>query len=289
MLLRGTSVVDEILAHASRNAVSTIVIGRTRERPIARMFNRTLTQQLLQKGAHFELTIINTPYARARSRRVLEGNATGLRTAGSRDRATRPWPPLPPCWYRRSRERWFGFDDLSLVFITAVLFVSVRTRMSVAVYAAVLCFLAYNFFFITPRYTLYIAAGKGCHHGHHVPGRGADLRAARESAAHAGPVAARAHAHTEALQGLGQQLATAADEAQVLRAGLRALRDGLDAETIVLTAEGATGRLVEAAGEPKGLALDLQTRAAADWCLAHQQPAGRGTDTLQGVDGGACH
>ena len=33
--------------------------------------------------------------------------------------------------------------------------------MSVAVYVALLCFLAYNFFFISPRYTLYIAGGQG--------------------------------------------------------------------------------------------------------------------------------
>jgi len=39
-------------------------------------------------------------------------------------------------------ERAFGYRDPSLVFITAVLVVSVRTRMSVAIYAAVLCFLA---------------------------------------------------------------------------------------------------------------------------------------------------
>ena len=35
----------------SRSGASTIVIGRTRERPFARMLNRTLTQQLLQQGA----------------------------------------------------------------------------------------------------------------------------------------------------------------------------------------------------------------------------------------------
>jgi two-component system sensor histidine kinase KdpD len=48
------------------SGVSTIVLGRTRERPVARMFNRTLTQQLLQRGAHYELTIVSTPEARAK-------------------------------------------------------------------------------------------------------------------------------------------------------------------------------------------------------------------------------
>ena len=68
-VLHGSSIVDALIDHAGRSGASTIVIGRTRERPFARMFNRTLTQQLLQRAAHLELTIVSTPEARARSRR----------------------------------------------------------------------------------------------------------------------------------------------------------------------------------------------------------------------------
>jgi two-component system sensor histidine kinase KdpD len=68
-LLHGSSIADALLDHAAHNGVSTLVLGRTRERPLARMFNRTLTQQLIQRGAHYEITIISTPQARARSRR----------------------------------------------------------------------------------------------------------------------------------------------------------------------------------------------------------------------------
>src|SRR5690606_24330160 len=68
-VLRGTRIADALLDHATQNGASTLVLGRTRERPVARMFNRTLTQQLLQRGAHYELVIISTPEARARARR----------------------------------------------------------------------------------------------------------------------------------------------------------------------------------------------------------------------------
>ena len=58
-------------------------------------------------------------------------------------------------------EHWVGLDDLSLVFMLAVLGVASRTRTGPAVATAVLCFLAYNFFFIEPRYTFYISARHG--------------------------------------------------------------------------------------------------------------------------------
>src|SRR3954463_11738584 len=53
-------------------------------------------------------------------------------------------------------EHWLRVSDLSLVFMLAVLVVASRTHTGPAVVAAVLCFLAYNFFFIEPRFTLYI-------------------------------------------------------------------------------------------------------------------------------------
>ena len=50
-------------------------------------------------------------------------------------------------------ERWLGLADLSLVFMLAVVLVAARTRLGPALATAGLCFLAYNFFCIAPRYT----------------------------------------------------------------------------------------------------------------------------------------
>jgi len=175
-------------------------------------------------------------------------------------------------------ERSLGFTDLSLVFITAVLFVAVRTRMSIAVYAAVLCFLAYNFFFIHPRYTFYIAAGRSV----------ATVVMFLVAALICGRLANRlrtqvillraAHAHTEALHTLGQQLATAADEGEVFRAGLGALRQAMGAEVVILSMDDATATLVNVASAPDDPDLEPDARAAAEWRLLHGQTADRGTD-----------
>ena len=54
-------------------------------------------------------------------------------------------------------DHYLSVANLALIFLTAVLAVAVRTRMSVAVYSAVVCFLGYNFFFTRPRHTLAIA------------------------------------------------------------------------------------------------------------------------------------
>ncbi len=279
--LRGLSVVDELLAHASRNTVSTIVIGRTRERPFARIFNRTLTQQLLHKGAHFELTIISTPYARARARRALEqSDEPNAGIKGELIYAS--IVAVLTTGLAAIADYFLSLQDLSLIFITGVLFVAVRTRMAVAVYAATLCFLAYNFFFIEPRFTLYISAGRG------VVTVAAFLVVALICSRLANRLRSQvlmlraANTHAATLQRLGQQLSAAADETQVFRAATQALRETLAADVVLLVAQEGTRRLTEVARDPARATLDVQATAAADWSLAHQQLAGRTTDTLQG-------
>ena len=71
------------------------------------------------------------------------------------------WIAALACVVAWLAERWVGMADLSMVFIVAVVLVAARTRASVAVMAAILCFLAYNFLFISPRFTFAIGARQG--------------------------------------------------------------------------------------------------------------------------------
>ena len=269
VLLHGNSIVDALLDHAARAGISAIVVGRTRERPVARMFNRTLTQQLIQRGAHYELTIVSTPEARARARRSRYrlGEHVGRNDATLAVVAAAMATAL--AWIA---EHWIALDDLSLIFIVAVVLVAARTRMIAAVIAAVLCFLAYNFFFIEPRFTLMIGARQGVITvvlfllAALIAGRLASKLRMQVLALRA------ANAQATALQTLGRQLSTAADQGQVLQAGRDALRRALDADVML-----QVGGLIVPAGT-----LDERDRAAADWTMRHRQPAGRHTDTLAG-------
>ena len=75
-----------------RSGVSTIVIGRPANARL-RECSTAPHQQLLQRAAHLELTIVSTPEARAKSRRSC--TTSGLLTPPMRDwRSPRPrWPP----------------------------------------------------------------------------------------------------------------------------------------------------------------------------------------------------
>lgn len=287
-VLHAPRVADALLDHAASEGSSTLVVGRTRERlfpwsvprMFARLFNRTLTQQLLRHGAHQELVIVSAPQARAaqteaRARRW-SGPAGWL---GRHDLALTLLATLGAIGVAWAAERWLGLGDLSMVFIVAVVLVAARTRMAAAVLAAGLCFFAYNFFFIEPRFTLLIGARQGVATvflfliAALVAGRLASQLRTQVLALRA------ANAHATALQGLGRQLGAAADLGEVLQAGRAALERHLGANAWLRV--GTADASVEALSRDATLA-DID-RAAVDWVLSHGQPAGRYTDTLAGA------
>ncbi|QQR75614.1 MAG: sensor histidine kinase KdpD [Holophagales bacterium] len=277
VILRGTSVADEILNYASHHAVSSILIGKTRERPLARALGRTVTQQLLARGGRFDLTLVDTPFSRAESRRrqrieepwsararevAFAGVATGAAIAVS-----------------SALDRLLPAPGLASVFLTAVVAIAVRARRSVALLGAVFCFLAYNFFFTEPRWSFsighqtdvvavfaFLAAALVC----------SDLAARLRSQM----LALRAaNAHAGAIQGLAERLAAAVDEGEVLRCGAEQLASALGCEAVVLRlTEANTLRL--AGRQPLAAELEVRDEAVADWSVRHGQPAGRYTGTL---------
>ncbi|QKV55602.1 sensor histidine kinase [Comamonas antarctica] len=269
-ILHGADVAQVLLDAAAARGARSIVIGRTRERPVARIFNRTLTQQLLRRGARYELTIVSTPQARqrARLRHGVNAEALGWRaplrallaTAGAAAAAA-------------LGQRFLGLEDLSMVFLLAVLLVAARSRLATAVATAVLCFFAYDFFFLDPLLTLAIGSHGGV----------ATAAMFLATALIAGRLASQlrqqvvalraANAHATALQSLGQQLSKAADLGQVMAAGAAALQSTLQARAWIR---------IQGAAEPAANAalLDDKDLAAADWTERHGQASGRYTDTL---------
>ena len=269
-VLHNTDVAQALLDAAAARGARSLVIGRTRERPLARIFNRTLTQQLLRRGARYELTIVSTPQARQRARRLQD--LAGERLAPG-ESALIVLATLGAVATAAIAEGLLGLQDLTAVFLVAVMLVASRTRMLAAVITAVLCFLAYDFLFIEPRFTFVIAAPRGV----------ATVLLFLAAALIAGRLASRlrmqvialraANNHAIAMQNLARQLARAADLGQVIAASASVLQSTLNAQAwIRLGGESGPLSAAEQLGD--------KDRSAATWTQQNGQPSGRYTDTL---------
>lgn len=273
--LRGHQVARTLLDAAAQHAVATVVLGRTRERPIARMFNATLTQRLLQHGAHLELTILATPVARRRARGAQGAQARALAPPPWADAAVAAAGVVAALGLAWLAEATLQLSDLSPIFLLAVLVVAVRTRGRVALWTAVACFVGWNFFFTEPRYTFHVLAQRDL----------VNLFVFLAAALVTGRLASalrrqvlnlrQSNSTVQTLRSLSRALAAAADADAVRGVALRALARAAEADvTLWLRRGDSLAGLADST-------LSVGERAAADWCAQHGLPAGRGTDTLQ--------
>jgi two-component system sensor histidine kinase KdpD len=274
--LTGSDLPAELLRFAKFENVTQIVIGRSRGGFFSEMLRRSLPHELVRRTQDIAIHLV-----------------------------TREMEPTPRAWWPR---RWTKFaleplpflyataavaaalgagelltwltpiPNLSLVFLLAVLLTGVSFGIWPAIYASVLSFLAYNFFFIEPIYTFTVAepyellalviflvvavitsalAGRVREQAKISAGR---VRAMR-----------RLYEFTRRLSGLASLDAVAEGAASEIHASLgRAV--------VVLLQQGDDLELI--AAWPPEDALDAAPMTAARWAFSHAEPAGADTGTL---------
>lgn len=272
--LHGADVAVTLLGAAADRGISSIIIGRTHQRPLAQLFNQTLAQQLLKHGGQYDLTIISAPHQKGRKRNTFN---LGDYWPSSRTSLFVLLTSAAGVGVAMLAERWVGLTDLSMIFIITVLVVASRSNMLASVITALLCFLSYNFFFIEPRYTFQIAADQGVVTV--MLFLFAALIASRlASRLRAQVLALRsANAYSASMQELSSKLSVAADSGQVLQTAQVVLQQALGAQVWFYLPASMNESV---GGQPVPADLKDKDKVAADWTLKHAQACGRFTDTL---------
>ncbi|WP_166259182.1 DUF4118 domain-containing protein [Marinobacter salicampi] len=148
--LRGHDVVAEILAFAKEQNVTTLVLGRSHNRWYP--FKRSLSRRLMAQAEAFEVTFVPLPLekrhqlvAASVSRTQWSDYLWAVASVGAATVVSMGLQDVLP------------LGNLSLIFLTSVLWVAARTGIRPALFTAALSFLTYNFFFTEPRLTLHMA------------------------------------------------------------------------------------------------------------------------------------
>ena len=153
--LSGNDLAGEALRYARRENITQIIVGRSRAGFLARIMGRSLTDAIVRRSTD---------------------NGVYIVTADEKAVAPAPRKLVPP-----SRKKtivgmlaalitvalavgtgellslWVKLPNLSMIFLTAVLFCAVTYGLWSAVAASLISFIAYNFFFIEPIYTFTVA------------------------------------------------------------------------------------------------------------------------------------
>jgi two-component system sensor histidine kinase KdpD len=274
--LTGSDLPAELLRYAKFENVTQIVIGRARGGYFSELLRRSLPHELVRRTQDIAIHLITRepePAARA----WLPQHWTRIALE-----------PLPFVYSTSAVAAALGIGELltkltpipnlSLVFLLAVLLAGVSFGIWPAIYASVLSFLAYNFFFIEPIYTFTVAepyellalviflavavitsalAGRVREQAKISAGR---VRAMR-----------RLYEFTRRLSGLASLDAVAEGAASEIHASL--------GRAVVVLLQQGDDLVLSAAWPPEDV-LDAASMTAARWAFNHAEPAGADTGTL---------
>ena len=274
--LVGTDLPAELLKFAKFENITQIVIGRSGGGLFAEMFRRSLPHELVRRAEDIAIHVVT---GRAEKRSWFKPMAAPFQG------------PMAYMWSTaavaaavvigRAMTMVTPFPNLSMVFLMAVLFTAVIFGVWPAIYASILSFLAYNFFFIEPIYTFTVAKP------YELFALLIFLVIAVMTSALAGRerdqarISASRMRSTRRLYEFTRKLSALARLDDVAEGAAGEIYTTLGRPTIVLLAQ--DGDVALRAAWPPEDQLDPATMTAARWSFIHDEPAGADTATLPTV------
>ena len=276
-----SDIATELLAFARSRNVTRILLGRPRRRRLSGWLREHVTRRLLSRGGPFEITIV-APEDEPGADHPIQASPPDLR------------PDLRPfCWATLAvaiaiaiahvADRFLPLANLSLIFLMAVLFAAIRFGLWPSVYASLVSFVAYNFFFTEPYHTFIVS------HREDV----LTVVFFLVVAVIVGNLAARLKAQVESMRitakrtanlyDFSRKIAGAASLDDVLWAAVHHVASTLQCHSLVLLPRSG-GRLEIASGYPPEDQMSPTAWGAARWAWEHGQAAGWGSGTLPGSE-----
>lgn len=273
--------VTEILRIARRENITQIVVGRPRRTLYQRLTRRALPDELLRRSGDINVHIVSGED---------EEDGPEARGFSFRNRTRRRWVTtlalaagavVAATLVGKSLTTFLPLQNVSLLYLLAVIVCGVLSGRISAVVASGLSFFAYNFFFIEPLYTFTVAQP------HELFGLVVFLAAAILAGELAGRMreqterARRQERATQALNEFSRKLSASARVDTVLEATTAHLYATTGMGAVLLLPE--DGELSPGSVWPPDLTLDPTDMTAARWAFDKREPAGHGTGTLPQV------
>jgi two-component system sensor histidine kinase KdpD len=274
--LTGSDLPAALLRYSKFENVTQIVIGRSRSSFFSELLRRSLPHELVRRTQDIAIHVVtreSEALPPPRIRRLFDGVALA---------------PLPFLYGTLAVAVALGagelltkltpIPNLSMVFLLAVLFTAVSFGIWPAIYASVLSFLVYNFFFIEPIYTFTVAEP------YELLALVIFLLVAVITSALAGRVRAQAEVSGTRMRAMRRlyeftrRLSGLATLDAVAEAAASEIHASLGRSVVVMLARDDDLDLT--ASWPPEDTLDAAPMTAARWAYSHVEPAGADTATL---------
>jgi two-component system sensor histidine kinase KdpD len=278
MILTGRTVAEAILTYARQHNITKIIAGKPLRPRWLDWLRGSLVNQIIGLSGEIDVYIISS---------AAESIQSGV--TPNRLQPHHPWR-----WYLESMvwvtaatllstiiDPFVSPVNLAMLYLLAVVIAALRLGRGPSILAAMLSVVAFNFFFVPPRYTFHVTDPQYLITFASLLIVGLAISTLASRVRDQVEVAQQREAQTATLYALSQDLATAVGLEEIMQAVITHIGQTFDREVAVFLPEGE-GLIVQAASP--GFVVDVDRLAVATWAFQHGQPAGRGTDTLTAAD-----
>ena len=267
------------IAYAREHQLGAIVCGRSaRARARYAWPRKHFARRVAQLAAELELMIVAIEPPKHAGARSLPAQAD------SRGSAKR-WPGY--AWALASSAavtllatpllNVFDLANIVMLFLLAVVGIAVRFGRGPALVAALVNVLAFDFFFVTPRFSFAVTDAQYLLTFAVMMIVGLVVGQLTASLRYQARVARDREDRARRLYEISRELGKALTETQVAEIGDRSIEAAFDAKAIVLLADAHERLALASEGVGAQPQIDI---ALAQWAFDHAAPAGTGTDTL---------
>jgi two-component system sensor histidine kinase KdpD len=272
--LTGTNVAQALIDYALKNNVTKIVVGKPTKPRWREFLSPPLVDQVIRMSGTTDVYVVSMAGTG-------EKPATGM---------VRPKMPVPWPGYLKSLvlvmaasavcelvRPFLAPTNLVMIYLLAVVLAATRLGLKPAILTAFSSVLAFDFFFVPPRFTFAVSDSQYLLTFVALFTVGVVISKLVSQSRERAEAIREREVQTASLYYLSRDLAAAADVQGILNAILKNIEESLAAQVAVLLPEGE--RLEIKAASPD-LRLDTKELAVADWAFRNRQPAGQGTETL---------
>ncbi|MBJ6724475.1 sensor histidine kinase [Geomesophilobacter sediminis] len=270
--LTGVSVAQALIDYAVKNNVTKIVVGKPTKSRWREFLRQPLVDQVIRLSGSIDVHVVS------------------ITAEGAAPKMARQKRPMPWSGYLKSialvlaasivcepAHQHLAPTNLVMVYLLAVVLAAVRLGRRESMLTAFLSVLAFDFFFVPPRFTFAVSDTQ-----YFITFAGLFMvgvvisTLVSQSRERADSIRER-ELQTASLYHLSRGLAVSSDLEAILAELVKNVEESLGANVMVLLPDGE--RLEERAAST-GMALSIKELAVADWAFRNHSPAGRGTDTL---------
>ncbi|MBP2300840.1 sensor histidine kinase [Azospirillum picis] len=281
----GGDVADAVVDYALANNVTHIVIAKSGRPRWSELLHGSVAHSLIRRAGDISVHVIA-----ADSGDPIPAKTVTTATAGRRPFAWLPYAAstgyvAAALGVGHVLHRVLALNNITLVFLTAVLASAVTGGLAPSLYACIISVLAFNYFFLPPLYTFTISDPENIV-ALLVFAVVAVIASNLTARVRAQAVTARLRAKTtEDLYQFSRKLAGVVTMDDLLWATAYQIAAMLKVHVVLLLPEGGPGEgsvVVRAGYPPEDVIADADL-AAAVWAWENNRPTGRGADTLPGA------